>query len=189
MKRTLAAIGSVVILGQLVWADTTDADKITRMFNACMPTNWMFASSLKPVPVRGLSNPIAQFTFTETTKTLGFGLSPGKTNTFHPTLILLAFPAAGAKEIAGAVEHNQARSDYPPLIFCLNDQYIFVTSPGYINNGLHTPEAENSLQDLKHALAKCTTIRYDIEPDGASNGSQPIRSETNSTPSATGSRR
>jgi hypothetical protein len=38
-------------------------------------------------------------------------------------------------------------------------------------------------------LIYCESVSYDIEPDGAANGSQPIRSETNRTSSSSGSRR
>jgi hypothetical protein len=44
-------------------------------------------------------------------------------------------------------------------------------------------------QDLEAAAAIMTNPTRTIEPDGAANGSQPIRSETNRAPSATGSTR
>jgi len=186
MKRAITAIAAVVILGHSAWGDAGEADKIARMFKACIPTNWTVAPAMKALPVRGLSNAIAQFTFTETTKMLGWESSPGRTNTFRPTLALLAFGSARAREIEEAVEREQNHSDYPPLIFCVDAQYVFVTSPGYINRGLHTPEAEASLRDLKEALAKCLVVKYNLEPAGAANpdGSGPIRSETNRPSSA-----
>jgi hypothetical protein len=163
MKEIFVAIVSVAISASSLWADTNDPDKITRMVDGCIPTNWVVTSSTKPVPIRGLSKPIAQYVFTETTRPLTLVLSPGQTNTFYPTLILLAFPSERAKEIDEAVVREGHMSDYPPLVFCLNDQYVFVTSPGYINRGLHTPEAEASLRDLKEAMARWTTVKYHID--------------------------
>jgi hypothetical protein len=48
---------------------------------------------------------------------------------------------------------------------------------------------ETVLQDLGAAASVMTNQFQIIEPDGAANGSQPIRSETNSTSSAVGTRR
>lgn len=153
-----------VALAQSASAGSNEGDDIVQTFSACIPTNWIAAPFTKPVPLRGLTNPTAQIVLTESSKMLTWELSPAKSQTFHPTLILLAFPASRAKEIETTVEQQKIRSDYPPIIFCSNAQYVFVTSPGYINRGLHTPEAEATLTDLKEALAKSMIIEYKIEP-------------------------
>jgi hypothetical protein len=164
MKLAITAAVVALALAQLASAGSNEGDKIVQALSACIPTNWIAAPSAKPAPLRGLTNPAAQIVLTESSKTLTWDLSPAKSQTFHPTVILMAFPAGRSKEIETAVEQQKIRSDYPPLIFCSNAQYVFVTSPGYINRGLHTLAAEATLTDLKAALAKSMIIEYNIEP-------------------------
>jgi hypothetical protein len=78
---------------------------------------------------------------------------------FHPTVILLLFPISDMQKVEKAVREQGLRSDFPPIIFGLVDGYILVTSPGYVNEGLHTPEAEATVQELKEALRKKVRIR------------------------------
>jgi hypothetical protein len=61
----------------------------------------------------------------------------------------------------------------------------------YLNSARHGGRKEISLEEAETILSSwgLKRLNYPSEPDGATNGSQPIRSETNTTPSAAGSRR
>ncbi|MFZ5833719.1 MAG: hypothetical protein ACOY3P_26835 [Planctomycetota bacterium] len=130
-----------------------------------LPAGWMLTESTDPKqfkPLRGLSNPVAQLKLTDHSTTLTRDLAPGKPETFHPTLILLVFPRSQLETVEEAAEKEAVRSDCSPMIFGQTDQYVFVTSPGYVNRGLHSPEAEATVERLKASLKDSMEIREPV---------------------------
>lgn len=129
----------LVALGGVGRAQTTNSfDQITSIIKDCVSNQWSVTCTLDPkqfMPLRGLRDPMAQLTLTETTQTLTEELSPGRTNQFQPVVVLLVFPAIKNKDIQDAVKAEAGFSDCPPLIFGYTERYVFVTSPGYINHG------------------------------------------------------
>jgi len=140
----------------------SSADDVARLLRGSLPAEWVLSSSVDPgrfKPLRGLPHPLAQLTLANQSDTLTWVLSPEKWKILHPTLTLLLFPISDLQEVEEAVRQQGYRSDFPPVIFGLIDEYILVTSPGYVNEGLHTPEAEATIQELKDALKRTVQIR------------------------------
>lgn len=110
-------------------------------------------------PLRNLSKPIAQVMLTNPSVTLHWEPVPGRTMVFHPSLDLLVFPIADLNTIEEEVRKGDMRSDYPPVIFGITREHVLVSSPGHINKGLHTPEAETTIEELKQSLKRAMQIR------------------------------
>ncbi|MBN1550138.1 hypothetical protein JW979_01665 [bacterium] len=162
-----------IVITVIFWALLTlpasvssdDSEELVRLFASCIPDNWTVAVSTDAGPIRGLSHPAAQLIFTESNRWLTCDESIGHAKAFHPTLLLQVFLKDRQQEVESASKREHIRSDYPPLVVGFNDQYIFVTSPGYINQGLRSPEADAVLTDLWKSFARCMTVEYHIGQD------------------------
>ena len=110
-------------------------------------------------PLRGLTNAVAQITLVNTSETLTQELTPERTRTFYPNLVLLVFDKSELRLVEQVVEKEAFRSDYPPIVFGQTDKHVFVTSPGYVNQGLYTPEAIAITKKLKSSLKELMEIR------------------------------
>jgi hypothetical protein len=163
--REMKRIPVILLSGLLVAGCSAPPNPIkhtTTYLPNSLPAGWVVNSSTNPEqfkPLRGLNYPIAQLTLANASVTLKRELVPGKTKVFHPNLILLVFPKSELDVVEQAVRQNVFRSDYPPIIFGLTDEHVFVTSPGYVNEGLHTPEAETTIQELRTSLKKTMGIK------------------------------
>lgn len=126
------------------------------------PAGWtvaVTADARQFKPVRGLANPIVQVTLTDSTAHLHREFWPGRSKTFHPNIVLLVFPVDDLGTVENAVRKESKNSDCPPMVFGASKTHVFVTSPGYVNGGLHAPEAEAKIQALKDSLRRSMEIR------------------------------
>lgn len=156
---------SMFILGTFLAACSPLSEsehQAARFLPDSLPTDWTLTISTDFNtfrPLRGLTNAVAQLTLVNTSVVLKRDLAPEESKEFHPNLILFVFPKSELKVVEQAVENERFRSDYPPIVFGRTEKYIFVTSPGYVNDGLHTPEAEVIIQKLKDSLRSSMEIR------------------------------
>lgn len=126
-----------------------------------LPAAWTLASTVDSArfrPVLGLTNPLGQITLTAPGKQLTRDVAPGRPEAFHPNVVLLVFPKREAAPIAAAVAKHAASSRNPPMVFGWNKDFIFVTSPGYLNGGVHTADAQAAIRELKASLAAGITF-------------------------------
>ena len=132
-----------------------------KLIQNLLPTGWSLASTVEPAqfrPVTGLTNPLGQITLTEPGKQLLREVVPGRPETFPPTVVLLVFARHEAERVVAAVAKPAAGAANPPLVFGWSRDYIFVTSPGYLNGGVQSEDAQATVQELKASLAAGITF-------------------------------
>jgi hypothetical protein len=132
-----------------------------KLIQNLLPTGWSLASTVEPAqfrPLSGLANPLGQITLAAPGKQLTRNVAPDRQVTFQPNVVLLLFARREAERVAAAVAKTAAGSRNAPMIFGWSRDYIFVTSPGYINDGVQSEDAHATIRELKASLAAGITF-------------------------------
>ena len=134
---------------------------VVKLVRNLLPGAWTLAFTVDPAqfrPVLGLANPLGQITLTAPGKQLTRDVASGRQENFHPHVVLLVFSRREAERVAAAAAKPAGSSRHLPIIFGWSRDYIFVTSPGYLNGGVHSEDAQAAIQELKASLAAGITF-------------------------------
>ena len=125
------------------------------LFPTPLPENWTMNISTDSKhfrPLEALTGALAELTLVNESITLKLEIGQGRIHEYHPNIILKVFPKSRLEEIEQAVKSLMASSRFPPIIFGSTDKYVYVTSPGAINNGNYSHEAIAVTEELKNSL-------------------------------------
>ena len=100
----------------------------------------------------GLDEPVFRLDCTDLTHTFEYQPVPGEMSQQHPCLRLHFHSIEDRERILGIVETESCYSWDIPIYFAETEQYMIVTSPAYINNGVYTEEARALIAPLEQAL-------------------------------------
>lgn len=85
-------------------------------------------------------------------ESFSFAAGPGKAERRCPSLRLHFHPIANKPKIMATIEAESLYSWDIPIYYAETADYLVVTSPGWINGGVYTDEAQKLAAPLQKAL-------------------------------------
>jgi hypothetical protein len=150
--------------------DPRRQNDLKELFPAPLPENWIIKVTTDQrqfSPIEVLTGARAQLTLINESFIIKRELPQGRIREYHPNIILKVFPRSRLGEIEQAVKARMFSSAFPPVIFGSTDKYVYVTTPGDINNGYNPPEVKSYITELINSLKESIDIR--IYQDSMSN--------------------
>jgi len=149
MNRLAIALLSAVTIATSALADT---ESTIQDIKSVLPNGWELNLRTNAVALRGVGAPSFGIDLVNMNTQLDVWFSEEKNVHINPSFTLFFYPRDQEQQINKAIEQEQFRSDYPPIYFALTPEFVVLTTPGMINRGVHTEEADKSIESVTETL-------------------------------------
>ena len=127
-------------------------DQIIRGVKNIIPRGWSVEIDKNISNLVGLKKALFQLDFKNKKEYILREITPNKRVIFNPSLQLLFYDIKNKEEILKAIKKTEIMSSNIPIYYSETKEYMILTSPGYINNGVYTKEAKALIEPLDKAL-------------------------------------